>query len=315
VTAGRQRLLVDPAAYRKTSSKFRTLFANVRYDGTVTEDRAGDGSQGVPVAHELHARGRAHWPELPLSLEQFASHLARHIPAEADPVAYARSLVAEDLYLACACVQDLPGAVNAFDARFLSRVPDYVRHIDRSPGFGDEIRQQLRERLLVRRPDGPARIADYSGRGALASWLRVTAVRVALDHRARPADDRIDDTALLDELATEASPERDVVRRRYAEAMTAALRRAVAALAPEQRVILRMYFAAGHTTQQIATLLRVDRSTAARRLVAARKAVFDHTHHYLRAELPVETGEFASLARALHDQLDVSLGGLLADPD
>jgi hypothetical protein len=60
----------------------------------------------------------------------------------------------------------------------------------------------LRERLLVRRGDRPARIADYPGRGALARWLRVTAVRVALN--AGPSPDRahrIDEAATLDHLA------------------------------------------------------------------------------------------------------------------
>ncbi len=268
------------------------------------------------VVHERYETGRAGWPDLPvLPPEDFASQVALTLPPDVEPVAYVRGLVAGDLYLACACACGLPRAVEAFDAGWLWRIPDYVRHIDRSPGFGEEIQQQLRERLLVRRADGPARIAEYSGRGALASWLRVAAVRVALGHRARPAEARrVDDDALMDMIATDASPELHVLRARHAGAMAAALQRAVGALDPEQRVILRMYFATGHSTEQIATILRVNRSTAARRLVAARKAVFDATHRFLRTELSIDTREFASLARALHDQLNVSLGGLLADP-
>jgi RNA polymerase sigma-70 factor (ECF subfamily) len=168
--------------------------------------------------------------------------------------------------------------------------------------------------LLVRRPDRPPRIAEYAGHGSLASWLRVVAVRLALDHRARPDHaHRADDDAMLAQLAGETAPDQLVLRARWAGAMTAALRRAVAALPPEQRVILRMYFAAGQNTQEIANLLRVDRSTAARRLVAARRAVFDATHRFLRAELPIDTTDFASLARAVHDQLDISLSGLLGE--
>jgi RNA polymerase sigma-70 factor len=136
-------------------------------------------------------------------------------------------------------------------------------------------------------------------------------VRAALDRR--PADDDDDDRAALDQLAADTAPELAVLRTRHAAAMTAALRDAVAALTPEQRVILRMYFASGQSTEQIAAVLRVNRSTAARRLVAARQAVFDETHRRLRAELPLTTDEFASLARALHDQLDVSLSGLLGE--
>jgi RNA polymerase sigma-70 factor (ECF subfamily) len=278
-------------------------------------DTERDPRQLSELMRALYAQGRARWAALPaLPPEDFAAYLAVRVPADADPAAYLATLVAEDLYLACACVRDLPGAVRAFDAEWLSRVPSYVDHLDRSPGFGEEIQQQLRERLLVRRPDAPPRIADYSGRGALASWLRVTAVRTALNHRARPDEARPDDAAMVERLAAEAGDvELHVLRARYADALTAALKRAVAALAPEQRVLLRMYFAAGHTTEQIAAILRVNRSTAARRLVAARQAVFDATHAQLRAVLPIATGEFASLARALVAQLDVSLGGLLAD--
>src|SRR5262249_27868838 len=145
-----------------------------------------------------------------------------------------------------------------------------IARIDRSPAFAEEITQVVRERLLVRRDGAPPRIADYAGRGALASWLRVIAVRAALDRR---PDDDDDDSAAPDQLAADAAPQLAVLRPRHAAAMTEALREAVAALAPEQRVILRMYFASGQSTEQIAAVLRVNRSTAARRLVAARQAV------------------------------------------
>jgi hypothetical protein len=88
----------------------------------------------------------------------------------------------------------------------------------------------------------------------------------------------------------------------------------VAALLPEQRVILRMYFSSGQSTERIAAALRVTRSTAARRLVAARQAVFEETRRLLSTQLALDTGEFGSLARALHSQLNISLSGLLREP-
>src|SRR5215831_251262 len=91
---------------------------------------------------ELYETGRGGWQDLPvLSPEDFASQVAVTVPPDVEPVTYLRGLVAADLYLACACARGLPGAVEAFDAGWLSRVPDYVRHIDRSPGFGEEIQQ------------------------------------------------------------------------------------------------------------------------------------------------------------------------------
>jgi hypothetical protein len=44
-----------------------------------------------------------------------------------------------------------------------------------------EVLQLLRHRLLVPDEDGRVRIGEYSGRGALRAWLRVAAVRVALN--------------------------------------------------------------------------------------------------------------------------------------
>jgi RNA polymerase sigma-70 factor (ECF subfamily) len=288
----------------------------VSWDGlAVVFGESGTWPELASVLGELYTVGQARWAELPaLRLDDFAAHVARQMPRDGDPVAYVRRLVASDLYLACACTHGLPGAVEAFDAQFLSRVPDYVRHVDRDPGFGEEIQQQLRERLLVRRGDEPARIADYSGRGALASWVRVAAVRVALNRRASPDEaGRSGDDAMLHHLATDACPELWVLRPRYTAALSDAIEHAIAALTAEQRVILRMYFGMGKTTQQIATILRVDRSTAARRLTAARRAVFDETKRLVCTRMPIAAGEFASVARAIHGQLDVSLGGLFAD--
>jgi hypothetical protein len=74
-----------------------------------------------------------------------------------------------------------------------------------------------------------------------------------------------------------------------------------------------MYFSSAQNTSAIAAAFRVDRSTAARRLVAARQAVFDETKRLLREQLPMATSEFASLARALHEHMNLSLETLLAD--
>jgi RNA polymerase sigma-70 factor len=270
-------------------------------------------NEGEAVA-AAYDRGSARWPDITLDPADFAAHLAMHMPPDVDRTAHIASL-AEDLFLACACALSIPRALNIFDQEYMPRVAVYVSHIDPTPSFADEMRQLLRERLLAPRPGGRPRIAEYSGRGALAAWLRIAAVRVALNHRARPDEARrTDDEAVLDQLSTEAAPELQVLRARHLPALEGALRQAVAQLGAEQRVILRMYFASGHSTERIATALRVNRSTAARRLVAAREAVFAETRRLLQEQLPLLTEEFASFARALHDQLNISLSQLLADP-
>jgi RNA polymerase sigma-70 factor (ECF subfamily) len=294
--------------YAAAMSDWRTLAAAIgRSDAEL--DAVADALQA------LHEAGQRRWSRVRLERADLVARVAMHLPPDADCVAHLRGLFAEDLYLACACAREVDGAAEAFDSEFLVRVGSFVRHLDASPSFADEIRQLVRERVLLRRPDGPPRIGDYSGGVPMAAWLRVCAVRVALNARAEPHQARrIDDQSLLDDLADETSPELQVLRAQHAAALTEALRKAVAALPPHQRVILRMYFSLGQSTEQIATALRVNRSTAARRLVAAREAVFSETQRLLRETLPVTSSEFVSLARVLHDQLNISLRTLLGEP-
>jgi RNA polymerase sigma-70 factor, ECF subfamily len=257
--------------------------------------------------------GRTRWAALPpLPREPFAAHVELHAPPGEEGVAYVQAMRAEDFYLACACLERLDGAAQALEDGYLSRVPAFVAQVDAARAFADEVGQRLRERLLVAQEGARPRIADYSGRGTLVSWLRVAAVRIAIDLKRDPHEARrVDSPSVIDELAEDSEPELQLLRTRHAAALADALRRAIGSITPEHRVILRMYFSQGLSTGHIASALRVDRSTAARRLTAAREAVYVETRRLLREALPLATDEFSSVARALHSQLDVSLTGLL----
>jgi RNA polymerase sigma-70 factor len=278
---------------------------------------AGVDDPGLAVALErFHDLGRRRWSCVPvLAPADLVSHLALHLPPGGDRAVELAKLAAEDLYLACACLLELPGAAKELDEHFIARVPLFVAHIDSSRAFADEIAQQLRVRLLVQEGERRPRIADYSGRGSLVGWLRVIAVRLALNQVAGPdVARRVDDAVALDELAEDDSAELRLLRAQFGAALTAALRRAISALAPEQRVLLRLHFSTGHSTHTIAAMLHVNQSTAARRLMAARQAVYEETRRLLVASVPMTTTELASLARALESQLNFSLTSLLAEP-
>lgn len=262
------------------------------------------------VARSIFEAGRARWPDVALAPEDLVEQLATHAPADRDVAEHLRALVATDVVLAAACAKGDERATRIFDAEWLSRVPRYVAKIDRSADFGEEVRQLVRERLLVRRPDGPPRIAEYTGRSALASWVRVTAVRVALNLRERPDEGREHRSDLLDGLAGSSAPDVDALRARHLTSFEEALKRAVQTLPSEQRVLLKLYFESGQNTSALATAFRVDRSTAARRLVAARQAVFDETRRLLAASTPMGASELKSLALALQGDLNLSLASL-----
>src|SRR6266852_1711679 len=132
------------------------------------------------------ATGRAAWPGIVLSAESFVAHAAAHLGSEADPVSALAMLHAGDLFLACACARGAPGALAAFERAFLARVPRLVARIDPSAAFADDVAQEIREAFLLPGSDGRTRIEGYSGRGSLANYLRVIALRIALRlHRER----------------------------------------------------------------------------------------------------------------------------------
>src|SRR5262245_3802181 len=80
----------------------------------------------------LHARGAAAWSGLDLSPEALVRHLTRHLPPDARGGALVLpTLHAEDFFLAAACVEQVPEAVEAFQRDFLSQVPLFVARVMR----------------------------------------------------------------------------------------------------------------------------------------------------------------------------------------
>src|SRR5262249_41579234 len=154
----------------------------------------------------------------------------------------------------------------------------------------------LRERLFVAAEGRRPRIEDYSGRGALSSWLRVVALRAASNlHRGgagRPHLELDEEEPPAHLLA--ADPELLVIRARCGEAFPKALRDAFAALTAEERSLLRFHFLDGLGIDQLAPILGVHRATAARRLSAARGRMVEETLRLLGDRLGASPAELES---------------------
>lgn len=255
----------------------------------------------------LHAAGRAAWPDIDLDPDLLAQHLVT-LGDEAPPT----DEHAADLYLACACASGLPTAITAFDQAFLSRLPSYLARMSPSPSELDEIRQMLRERLLVARAGERPRIADYAGRGPLSGWLRVAAVRTALNLRARKDNQASPDRSpeILDDLPALADPELAYLKARYAPQFQQAVTDAFATLSDQERNLLRLYFVKRLTGQQLAATFGVSQSTISRRLSAAQDTVMQETSRLLKERLQIHTGELDSLLRLVSSQLQISLSAL-----
>jgi len=192
-------------------------------------------------------------------------------------------------------------------------VPAFVAKLGLDRAAIDEVRQRLRHRLLVPNHAGHQKIADYRGLGRLPSWLRVVAIRIALDLKQqephRSSSPPRDDQLVSDD------PELDYLRQRYAEDFRVAFVDALRALPIEQRNVLRLHLLDGLSIDRIGKLHDVHRATAARWLVNARERLAKDTQRLLQSRLNVSPSEFESLLRLVRSDLDVSLCRILAEDE
>ena len=142
-----------------------------------------------------------------------------------------------------------------------------LRGADRcGPDFAAEVAQTVRQKLLVSpAPGQPGKIAEYRGAGPLGGWIRVIAVRVALDlKRAQSSPGRADSDADRPRRRWRGDPEIALLRDLYRDAFRNALHAALAELSGRERNLLRFHFADGLTLDELATSYRVHRATIAR---------------------------------------------------
>ena len=253
--------------------------------------------------------GRTRWPDI--TLDPFA--LARQLAALAiDP-----SLdhpQAADLYLACALADGTPQALVVFEHELLPVVKAAARRIDSSADFADEVAQVTRERLLVARPDAGPRIAEYAGRGPLAAWVRIAAMRIAMNLlRDRRRNVLVDDETLFEVMARLPLEERDAAGARYAAAVSQAVHDAFATLSPRERNLLRMHYLHGLTVDELAPTYKVHRATVARWIARAREQLLAHTRETLRSRLDLNDSDVDSILRQLSGRIDVTVSRLLAE--
>lgn len=215
-------------------------------------------------------------------------------------------VVLEDLMLAVACAQGDRAAIAYLERRLLPTVRPTLRRFGDDASV-DELLQHLRERLLL---GTPPRISTYEGAAPLTAWLRVTAVRVALnERRGALRETPVEDDAFERIIGSSGIEENKSLDRGRFEAV---FRSALAAMDPGDRSVLRLYFVNGFTVERIATMYGVNKSTASRRIAAARSHLFAELRGRVHRELGLELEEVRSLVRWVRSQVNVGLSQLLA---
>jgi len=234
------------------------------------------------------------WPELQLDRDRVTAALDERgiTPASAH---------AADVALVTALATGDPGALAIFDRELVSDIRGALVRFGRDDDFLAEALQRVRVKLLV--GDPTPRIAEYRGRGRLAAWIQIVAIREALMlQRAGRRDQRSDDD-LVDLAITD--PVLARTRQVHKEAFAAAFRAAFAELDERERTLLRLCFVEAAGADDLARLYGVHRVTAFRWLRDARARLLESTRARFAGAANIASTDVDSVMRSLASSLSV----------
>ena len=200
---------------------------------------------------------RRRWPHVALDEGVFASFVRERL-ADGDEAASLDRFQMIDLYLACACARGLAPATAVFRETYLSQVRSSLRCLDIDAETIDGVAHGLFDELLERTDGGSPGISLYGGRSSLLAWLLVKATRKALavrERQGRPAE-RGSMNAMV------ADPELARLKVVYRESFNAAFLDAARGLSSRERNLLRYRYVERLTADEVARLYGIERGTA-----------------------------------------------------
>jgi RNA polymerase sigma-70 factor (ECF subfamily) len=273
------------------------------------EARAGLGA----TLETLWTRARDAHSAVALERDAFATALGTAVSDADDLPAALASVHAADLFLAAGCARGDAAALQIFEQAQLGGArAALIRMLGAAEA--DDALQALREKLLLPNGDAPAKIREYAGRGTLAGWIKVVAVRMALGAlRARKPEATADEDDALLELPASFPGEPEPMRLHYRAAFKSAFQAALGCLEPRERVLLRLQFIDELTVDEVGALYGVHRATAARWVARAREALFDETRRRLAIELGISAAQLSSILEVVRSHVEVSLLRVLCD--
>ncbi len=250
------------------------------------------------VVREAYSALRTRWAGVPLDQAAFEKHVLR-LGLTDDVV----SVRADDVFMVAAVLEGTANALERFD-QYLATAAGFAARVDRTPAFIDEVKQELRVSLLT---GADPKLWSYSGTGALADWLRVVAVRSALNMKrsAQPRSFGSPPEAMPDQEAMQ-------IKRWYLDDMRGALEAGFLRLSPRERTLLRLHFVDGLNIERIGAIYSVHRATVARWLVTIRRQLFEDAKAQLATKHGLDTADFRSLYRLMEEEVHLSVSRILS---
>jgi RNA polymerase sigma-70 factor, ECF subfamily len=217
-----------------------------------------------------------------------------------------------DPELVAALLAGDPAAVARFEDRF---APE-IRMIATRLGVradAEELVQNLLVRILVGGPNAtPPKLASFRGQGSLAAWVRAVATRFVIDHlrhlEARPPGEPLAESQLVRSERLDV----DLQQERYAQIVRDSVRSAFDELSPRERNLLRHAVFNRLSVDELGSMYRVHRATAARWLQRTRDALQDAVALKLRTSTGMSDPEARSVLREVGVDGDVSLRSVLS---
>jgi RNA polymerase sigma-70 factor, ECF subfamily len=263
---------------------------------------------GDETARAVWRRGSERYPELSLDLATFTKYLRARLTEEVDP----QRFPASDLFLSCACLTGVPGAVERFADEYRASLATFVARVTHEPHSIEELVGVLLSELLAAGDWGEPRLAGYAGRGPLRAWLRMLAVRRSINE-ARDGDRhaRLEHRLYTEATSASVDPEVSFIKQRYGPDFQAAFRDASCALPATERALLRLHYGQALPLAELAAMHGWSKPTASRRVAAARAALLEAACKLLRERLRLDGEELESLFRVVRSQLEMSLAGIM----
>jgi len=262
----------------------------------------------MPSDSDIKAAHRAAaplWHGISVSLQRYAE-MVRTLDVTADSLRQWGG----DLYLACAAGAGDHAAVRLIDERFIARLPARIRRLGSPRDKVSDVLQSVRERLFL--GDVP-RIRAYNGAGPLEQWIKVVAIRTAIDlHRSDQSIPRVEGAWLETVAPRDADLSALVMKVEYKRELEAAIRELVPQLSARDRSVLRLHVVEGVSIEKIAASYGVHRVTVARWVWTAGEILLDGLRARFRTKFGIVPSEFDSMARMAKSQLSIDLAGLLA---
>jgi RNA polymerase sigma-70 factor (ECF subfamily) len=247
------------------------------------------------------------WPRASIDEAGLLQELGRRLQGNSAPLERATALHASDVLLAVCCAKGESWAQQALEDGWIAPMAAELRRLERLRVSAEDALQLLREKVLLRRPNAPPRIAEYAGLGPLKAWLKAVALRAAISAARGKGEGAAE--------AWPDAPGRDVeldyLHARYREPFREAFNTALGRLSKRQRSLLRFQAVDGLSIDQIGSIYHAHRSTAARWLADARALLLEETRRELAERLSLVTGELDSMMDLLAGRLDVSITGFL----